>query len=227
MECVACDLCCAAAVQVVTEQGMAEVGEMDADLVGASRRKMQTQEGMLPVCLRDPVVCACGLAVRCNMAQDDARQGACNRCVDRALCRREYTINQCKVLARQSVLPCDLILHFGMFCDEQQPRCIAVKAVAGVIVEPHTARGIETENGVGDGSVRLFGCWMDELTRRLVDDEEIRILVDNGKRQRLGNNRGDNGQFVGNGVSRVQDGVRGNGRCAVHGECSAVLDAFP
>lgn len=72
MECVAWDEILAAAVEVVTEQGMAEVGEVDADLVRAPRLKLQTQKCMTAVCPLCFVMGTCRLSIGGNAAQNDA-----------------------------------------------------------------------------------------------------------------------------------------------------------
>ena len=114
-----------------------------------------------------------------------------------------------------------------MFRDEQQSRRIAVEAVAWVKVKSYAALFVKTEHGICDRSVRFLCCRMHELTCGLVDDEEIIVLVDDGERKPLGGDGADNRQLIGYNVACAQHGTRGDGGHAVHGECSAVFDAFP
>ena len=86
VEGVTCDECGAAAVEIIAEQGMTNVREVDADLMGASRLKAQPQERVLAVRPHCFVMRSRRLAVEGDMAQDDARQGARNGGIDRALC---------------------------------------------------------------------------------------------------------------------------------------------
>ena len=73
-----------AAVEIIAEQRIPEVGEVDTDLVGTSRFEAQSQKGMFSVRPHHFIMCARGLSIGRDMAQDDARQGACNRRIDRA-----------------------------------------------------------------------------------------------------------------------------------------------
>ena len=121
MECVAWDEIRAAAVQVVTEQGMAEVGEVHTNLVRAPRLKVQTQEGMMCIRPLRSIMGACGFAVGSDAAQDDARQCTRNGCVDRGLRWCEHTLDQCKIFACQRVLLSNLILYLGCFAMRSSP----------------------------------------------------------------------------------------------------------
>ena len=169
----------------------------------------------------------CRLSIGRNAAQNDAWQGARDRCVDRADWRRKRSLDQGKVFTCERTLLGHLILYLGMFCDEQQSRCIAVEAVARMKVQPCAARGIEPQHGICDRAVRLLCRRMHELPCGFVDDEEVVVLVHDCERKTLGGDGADNRQLIGYNVSRVQHGPRGDGGHAVHRECSAVLDAFP
>ena len=80
----------AAAVEVVAEERMTEVREVDADLMRAARVKHEVDEREMPVCLHGVVMCAGRLPIGRDLAQDDARQGAGNRCVDEAFGRAKW-----------------------------------------------------------------------------------------------------------------------------------------
>lgn len=59
----------AAAVEVVAEERMAEVREVDADLMRAARVKHEVDEREMPVCLHGVVMRAGGLSVGRDFAQ--------------------------------------------------------------------------------------------------------------------------------------------------------------
>ena len=196
MEGVTFDARAVSSVEVVSEERMTEMGEVNADLMRASRFEAQTQKTVCAVCLYRFIMCACGLSAGSDMTQNDARQGTCNRCVDCAPCRREHTFDECKILSPEAVCTSDLILHLGMLCNEEQPCGIAVETVAGMKIERSAARLIESENGVGNGSVRFPRGRMDKLSCRLVEDEQVVILIDDRERDLLGHDRGDDGQII-------------------------------
>ena len=129
----------APAIEIVAEQGMSQMGEMDANLMSASRLKAKAQEAVSAVCPFCSVMCACGLPIGGDTAQDDARQGACDWCVYYALSGGQPPFDESKIRTYQCVLLCDLILYLGAFCNEEQPCRIAVKSVTWMKVEPFAA----------------------------------------------------------------------------------------
>ena len=182
VERVPCDWLRRSAIEIVAEQRMSAMGKMDADLVRAPRVKPQAQEAVFAVRMLRFIMGACGLAVLCHAAEDDARQGTRNRCINTARRGHERAFDQGEVFAPQRILAHDLVLHLGMLCDEEQPACIAVEAVAGVNVEMDAADGIVSAHGVCDGAARFLCRRMDELSCGFVEDEQVVILIDDRKR---------------------------------------------
>ena len=170
---------------------------------------------------------ACGLAVLCHAAEDDARQGTRNRCINTARRGDERAFDQGEVFAPQRVLAHDLVLHLGMLCDEEQPARIAVEAVAGVNVEMDAADGIVSAHGVRDGAARFLCRRMDELSCGFVEDEQVVVLIDDRKRQRFGNDGADDGQVVCDAVAVPHHRACSDRRAAVQRECTMVFNAFP
>ena len=127
----------AAAVEVVAEERMAEVREVDADLMRAARVKHEVDERELPVCLHGVVMRAGGLSVGRDFAQDDARQRAGNRRVDEPLRRCVLALNQCEVLAVEELAFAaarrQLVLNLRDLGDEDEAGCVAVEPVHGMV----------------------------------------------------------------------------------------------
>ena len=80
-------------IEVVTEQRMPQMGEVNTDLMCASCLETQAEECMCTVCLLRLVMCARRLTVGCNMPQNNARQGARDRCIDAPFLRREHSFD--------------------------------------------------------------------------------------------------------------------------------------
>ena len=93
MEGVTRDQLCAAAVEVISEQGMPQMGEVNTDLMCASCLETQAEECMCTVCLLCLVMCARRLTVGCNMPQNNARQGARDRRINAPFLRREHSFD--------------------------------------------------------------------------------------------------------------------------------------
>ena len=203
------------------------MGEVNADLMRAPRVKPQAQETVVAVRSLRFVMGTCGLSVLCHAAEDDARQGTRDRCINTARRGHDRAFDQGEVLAPQRVLAHDLVLHLGVLCDEEQPARIAVEAVAGVNVEMDAAGGIVSAHGVRDGAARFLCRRMDELSCGFVEDEQIVVLIDNRKRQRFGNDGADDRQIVCDVVAVLHHRACSDRRAAVPCERTMVFDAFP
>ena len=62
VECMTCDLRACAAIEIVTEKRMAQMSEVDANLMRASCVELQAQEAVSAVRLHRHVMGACGLS---------------------------------------------------------------------------------------------------------------------------------------------------------------------
>lgn len=93
------DECTAAAVEVIAEERMAKMREMYANLVRAARVEDEAHQGETSVCTHGLIMRACFLSVRGYFAQDDARQRAGNRRVDKTGRWRELSFYNSEIFA--------------------------------------------------------------------------------------------------------------------------------
>lgn len=177
-----------AAVEIIAEERMAEVGHVDTDLVRASGFKRQMHEGKLVIGAEGFVMRAGCLPVGRNLAQDDAWQGAGNRGVDCAGWRRELAGNQGEVFAveRLDAFGGELVLDLRLLGNQHEAARLAVKPVHRMIGVSLALLRIMEQDGVGQRAVCFLCRRVDELARRLVDDEQPFIFVADVKRQVFG-----------------------------------------
>lgn len=184
----------AGAVEVIADDGVADAGEVDADLMGAAGTGFDLDEiGIIGEGLQNSIVSdglsgsAAGLIFVGDNRLASAVAGTGNRCVDSALLRNDMTGDERGVGfvnlagAKESL---ERLKRLGSLGNDEKSRGVLVEAMDDSrpkFIRIHVDKlWISCGNPVSDAVGVVGWGWMSENAGRFVDNEEVFVFKKNG-----------------------------------------------
>ena len=190
------------AVEIVAQEGMAEVGEVDPYLMRAPRFQSKSQQTHGIRGFQGFIMGDGPLSLRGYTTSDDASRIPGDGSVDPAGGRRKNAVDHGKVLPVEELpsLGRELMVKLGFLCDEDESRGIPVQSVDGMKGDGDTMGRIIPQHRVGKGSRHFPVGGMDKLPAGLVHDEEEFVLIAYVKGKGFGQYPGFLRKFPGNDI---------------------------
>jgi hypothetical protein len=196
------------AIDRIADQRVAEMAHMDTHLMGAAGFQAAFHEGGAFQCFHSAIMChgvlAAPLALHGHLLAIPI--GPPDPCIDRAACRAGMAAHDREVAADDAVileLAGEPLMGGIGFRHHQQPRGVFVDAVydAGTCDAPDAGQlpRAVVQQRIDQGSVEIACCRVHHKARWLVDHDQVRVLVNDSKRNILRRSLGVHRLGQGNG----------------------------
>ncbi len=181
----------ASSIERVADDGMADVGHMDAYLVRAACDRVATQHRGPCILLLDLEVCAGWPPFRDHRHFLAPARVPVDRCIDNAIRGPRSSVTDCEIgLANRVPAKCYRQCEVGAvgFGDHHDSGRVFVKSVddARALDAPNSRQILTVmEESVDQGAGGVSSSRMNDETGRFVDQQEILVFVDDVKRDFL------------------------------------------
>src|SRR3984957_2818354 len=178
----------AAAVHRIADDGILLMRQMQADLMGSARLELHRQVGVGAIALQYPIMRhRRPPALTHGHAQPIAAIASDGRIDGTAPGHDAHAHRQ--ILARHGArheLSRQRGLRFRAAGHNQQSAGVLVQPVNEACARQLPERSIPSQQGVLQGMARISSAWVHDQACRLVDDQHVRVFVDQAKCNRLG-----------------------------------------
>jgi len=181
------------AVQRIAGYGMADAGEVHANLVGAAGADLDFKKREAREAAQDTILAPGGTAAageaRGHAGAVDGIAG--DGTFDAALLRGHRSVDQCEIDFLDFAagkLGCQAVMGRIVLGDEEDSAGEAIEAMddAGAQFAGHAGKRMEAmEQGIDQGSGMNAGAGVDDHAGGFIDGDEVVIFIEHGKRNRL------------------------------------------